>query len=1015
MATREPDDLNDAPTMGDPGKGETLRPGRRKVAPARDLSQEPTLREGARSASSSADPRQQLAGGEARLRVGQPVFGRYLLQKVLGRGGMGIVWLAQDKELDRLVALKMLPEAVAYNEAALEDLKRETRRALELTHPHIVRIHNFERDDDLAGIAMEYVDGPNLATLRAREATGAFEVAGLREYVRQLCEALEYAHTRGGVVHRDLKPLNLMVNSRNELKVADFGISRSLTDSLSRLTHGGASGTLAYMSPQQLRGERARVEDDIYALGATLYELLTSKPPFWSGDLSSQIKEQTPPSMEDRRRELELERAGGIPTAWEETVAACLAKRPENRPGSARIVAQRLGLIEAGLASVPEVVAPTPAPKSGGRKKERRPASEPVEAAESVPPVVAGERLINSQKMPLVKVPGTEVWFSVWPVRVQDFQAFAKAARLDWPEPGFAQEPTHPAVNVSWEEARKFCRWLTREERKQGRLTDKEGYRLPEDLEWSAAVGLAPEGGKTPQERDFGVQGVYPWGKAWPPPKEAGNYDPSLKVDRFERTSPVGSFAPNATGLFDLGGNVWEWCADWYGSDKEGRVLRGGAWDTGTSLELLSSYRGRADAGTRQGNRGFRYVLDRKGTSGDEAAEAELETQEAAVAPKTPLPAAASKTARSQASAKRAAEPPAASAASPTPAATEKSKARGAAWYWWLLVVLPAVIALMVRLLQTADTASRRQSDTPANPVATEPAPARPAPPVAPRTSPNQAAKAPAPDPAQLAAQEQARREAELRAERERERLRQQRAEEERILKEREAQQRRLEEAERGVASALEQGRVEDALEQYSVLQQGDASRAATAAEKLVSHVAGLPDDKAWERAHYAWLLAQKSPQNAAFQRLASEKRTVKVGELSVSTGRQGELQVKDITGRMRTVTVSNVAVTQKKRIGLLDGRTDVVAASCEVQVDGSTVRFAANKPDNQRSLVLSPRSVGGLRIEAAGRYSKSAPGVLEVVIGVAGDAVSLGQEGFTKEFIDKGKPYVMVDVFLDP
>ncbi len=161
--------------------------------------------------------------------------------------------------------------------------------------------------------------------------------------------------------------------------------------------------------------------------------------------------------------------------------------------------------------------------------------------------------------------------------------------------------------------------------------------------------------------------------------------------------------------------------------------------------------------------------------------------------------------------------------------------------------------------------------------------------------------------------------------------------------------------------------------------------------------------------------MTERFPQDAAFQRLALEKRSVKVGEISVSIERQGEIQVKDITGQTRTVTVSNVAVTQKKRIGLVDGRTDLVAAICDVRMDGSTVRFSANKADNQRSLVLPPRSLGSLRFEAAGRYSRAASGVLEMVTDVAVDAVSLGQAGYTKEFPEKGKAYVSVDVFFDP
>ena len=126
----------------------------------------------------------------------------------------------------------------------------------------------------------------------------------------QLCDALDYAHNRAKVIHRDLKPANLMVNQRGDLKVADFGIARSLVDSASRLTaEEGRSGTLVYMSPQQLNGERGTHLDDIYSLGATIYELLTSKPPFYSGNIDRQICERIAPSMTERRKEFNIEPA----------------------------------------------------------------------------------------------------------------------------------------------------------------------------------------------------------------------------------------------------------------------------------------------------------------------------------------------------------------------------------------------------------------------------------------------------------------------------------------------------------------------------------------------------------------------------------------------------------------------------------------------------------------------------------------------------------------------------------
>jgi serine/threonine protein kinase/Tfp pilus assembly protein PilF len=275
---------------------------------------------------------------------GQRLFGRYTLIRILGRGGMGIVWLAHDEELERDVALKFLPDLIIHDAAVLSDLKRETRRCLELTHKNIVRIYDFVHDERSGCISMEHVDGETLSSLRCGKEQKVFEPAELTEWIGQLCDALDYAHNYAHVIHRDLKPANLMVNQRGELKVSDFGIARSLEDSMSVITKaGGRSGTLAYMSPQQLEGERGTHLDDIYSLGASVYELLTSKPPFYVGNIDRQIREKIPPPMMERRKEFDIE-AEPIPAVWEEWVAACLAKDPARRPQSTAEVARRLQL-----------------------------------------------------------------------------------------------------------------------------------------------------------------------------------------------------------------------------------------------------------------------------------------------------------------------------------------------------------------------------------------------------------------------------------------------------------------------------------------------------------------------------------------------------------------------------------------------------------------------------------------------------------------------------------------------
>lgn len=274
--------------------------------------------------------------------AGQKVFSRYTLLKQLGRGGMGVVWRARDESLEQDVAIKMLPEIVANDPASVRELKRETSRNQQLSHPHILRVFDFVEAGALCGITMEVAEGGTLTQRRLDQPGEHFEVADIREWVRQLCDALDHAHRRAKVVHRDLKPANLMLTASGELKVTDFGIAASLSESVTRVSkQGSSSGTPLYMSPQQMMGDKPAVTDDLYSLGATLFELLTGKPPFFSGNVILQVQNKTAPSVAERRRDLEIKGAP-IQPEWEETIAACLAKDPKDRPQTAREVWDRL-------------------------------------------------------------------------------------------------------------------------------------------------------------------------------------------------------------------------------------------------------------------------------------------------------------------------------------------------------------------------------------------------------------------------------------------------------------------------------------------------------------------------------------------------------------------------------------------------------------------------------------------------------------------------------------------------
>lgn len=265
-----------------------------------------------------------------------------------------------------------------------------------LSHPNILRIYGFFSDGKYAAIAMEYVEGNPMSTLRGTRKKGVFDVTEISEWTRQACAALHYAHVEGELVHRDLKPANLMIDARGRLKVADFGIAGSLADAQTRLTGTmDIRGTLAYMSPQQLTGQRPCISQDIYGLGATLYDLLTGKPPFHTGDISYQVREVAPTTIAERRRELGLELTP-VPPEWEATIMACLDKHAAKRPKNAAEVAERLGLSAIGMdsqspyaptgagAHAPTEVIPSSAPTAVDTESFRIPAR-PLDEARSAP------------------------------------------------------------------------------------------------------------------------------------------------------------------------------------------------------------------------------------------------------------------------------------------------------------------------------------------------------------------------------------------------------------------------------------------------------------------------------------------------------------------------------------------------------------------------------------------------------------------------------------------------------
>lgn len=250
----------------------------------------------------------------------------------------------------------------------------------------------------------------------------------------------------------------------------------------------------------------------------------------------------------------------------------------------------------------------------------------------SAPPGGAlGRQWKNSLGMRFVPVPirygptdGRAVLFSIWDTRVQDYLAFAQATARKIEKPPFEQESTHPAVMVSWDDAKAFCLWLTQRDQSEGKIGVSLYYRMPTDHEWSCAVHFGDkEDSSLPPAAIAGKVEGFPWGSQWPPPEGAGNYlgegestrdspqGAGLRRyrDGYKNTSPVGSFTANEYGLYDMGGNVWQWCEDWYDVEHAFRVLRGASWLNQDQIFLRASARELGRTTTRNSSTGFRVVL----------------------------------------------------------------------------------------------------------------------------------------------------------------------------------------------------------------------------------------------------------------------------------------------------------------------------------------------------------------------------------------------------------------------
>jgi eukaryotic-like serine/threonine-protein kinase len=570
-------------------------------------------------------------------------FGRFQITGELGRGGMGAVFRAYDPDMAREVALKVLRADPSLSPAEVEELRsrfdREAKAAGGLSHPAIVA--HFERGE-IAGhrfIVMELVEGRSLLALMTDGARP--EGAAALALLGQVAAALDYAHARG-VIHRDVKPANILLQADGSAKIADFGIAKCAASAARPTASSVIIGSPHYMAPEQIEAHAVDGRTDQWSLAVTAYELLTGAKPFHSESVVSlfqSILSAAPPDPSQYNPR--------IPKAAQAVFGRALSKAPDGRfescaafvealsaaitagdPASnstrsttrrvvVRIKPQWIGAAvafivafgallslaaanldtisaAAGLRGAVAVAGPSQAPRAGEIRKNRRAALEYTWIAPGAFTMGCSEGDTDCQQDEAAHLVTLSkgFWLGRTEVTAGAYKRFCHATGAALPPPpGFNPEwadESAPIANVSWHQAAQFCRWAA--------------GRLPTEAEWEFAVRAKSTGAR---------------------------YDDLEKVAWTRATSglrshPAALLQPNRYGLFDMLGNVWEWTGDRYQADYfahspatdpggpdagDFRVLRGGSWLRDTT-EARASERYPAPPGDPDQAVGFRCAAD---------------------------------------------------------------------------------------------------------------------------------------------------------------------------------------------------------------------------------------------------------------------------------------------------------------------------------------------------------------------------------------------------------------------
>ncbi len=553
----------------------------------------------------------QVPGKGRELQAGAKL-GTFVVTRVIKTGHMGMIYLAKQTSMGRMVAVKVLHSAMAQCRDHIKRFLAEVHLQANLDHPGIVPAFEAGFDNNVYFLAMAYVDGESLAAKMERE--GTISESKALEIVLQVAEALAYVWDEHGMLHCDIKPSHIMIDKKGIVRLLDLGISKCISDNVTMRASDLICGTPVYMSPEQALGEpKLDCRCDIYSLGATLYHALTGEFPFNGQNAEEILYKHIHEPLEVPNGEFSPECSA--------LICKMMKKQPAERHADwHKLIAEVRELLDASTVTV---AAPTPAGAPPRSPVKPKPAAIKPVPKQRVRPETAAKPKVRPRKQPRPAViepvgkklekdtpweipelgmvllpikPGTFMMGSPPNEKSRDIKEMQHKVTLTQPfwlgrcevmqaeyEAIMGENPSHfkganrPVEEVSWDDAVEFCKKLTTRDRRARRLPRGCGYvyRLPTEAEWEYCCRA---GTTTAYCFDNNARKLDQY--AW------------YHSNSRDRTHEVGQKKPNAWGLYDMYGNVWEWCYDWYAKDyprgavtdpvgpAEGsyRVLRGGAW-----------------------------------------------------------------------------------------------------------------------------------------------------------------------------------------------------------------------------------------------------------------------------------------------------------------------------------------------------------------------------------------------------------------------------------------------------